>query len=158
MPEAYSLKFRADGTLGRLVRWLRASGYDAVFDGSAIDRKVLDQALKEGRIVLTRRRDMSRRNYRGRMIIIEEDSLKKQIPELKAKLPELSFNPENFFTICLECGSSLTEFPRERARAFVPPYVYETQQRFNRCPSCLKIYWAGTHRERAEKFLLKIIG
>lgn len=151
------LKFKTDGTLGRLARWLRALGYDAVFDPAAIDRKFLTRAKSEGRIVLTRRRDMAKRNYLGRMIIIESDSLKGQIRELQAKLPELVLGPEGMFAICLECNLALVGIPRELVKDLVPPYVFETQSHFTRCPGCGKIYWAGTHRERAEKFLCELI-
>jgi hypothetical protein len=27
----------------------------------------------------------------------------------------------------------------------VPDYIYRVHHEFSRCPSCRKIYWAGTH-------------
>ncbi|MEN6463606.1 MAG: Mut7-C RNAse domain-containing protein [Syntrophaceae bacterium] len=151
------LKFISDGTLGRLARWLRAIGYDTVFEPRGVDRDFLNRARREERIVLSRRRDLVNRNFRGRMIILQSDRIRDQIRELKEKVPELEIKPENLFTICLECNSDLREVPKESVENLVPPYVYETQARFMQCLKCGKIYWAGTHRERAEKFLSDLL-
>ncbi len=156
MPEV--LKFKTDGTLGRLARWLRVIGYDAMHEKAVIDRQFLEKSRKEERIVLTRRRDLSQRNYRGTMIIIKSDSLRDQIRELKSKLPELTVMPERLFTICLQCNRPLSPAERSEVKDLVPPYVFETQEAFMMCQSCGKIFWAGTHRERAEKFLRDLGG
>lgn len=151
------LKFITDGTLGRLARWLRAIGYDAVFEPGGVNRDFLNRARREGRIVVSRRRDLVRRNFRGRMVILQSDRIKEQIKELKEKVPELEVKPENLFTVCLDCNSPLRELPRESAQSLVPPYVYETQERFMQCLKCLKVYWAGTHRARAEEFICGVL-
>lgn len=152
-----SLKFITDGTLGRLARWLRAIGYDAVFERGGINRDFLNRARREGRIVLSRRRDLVRRNFRGRMVILDSDRIKDQIRELKEKVPELEIKPENLFAMCLDCNSLLRELPRDSVQGLVPPYVFETQDRFRQCLRCGKIYWAGTHRERAEEFICNLL-
>ncbi len=154
MPE---LKFITDGTLGRLARWLRTIGYDTVYEAAAIDRKFLSRAFKEGRVVLSRRLDLEQRNFRGRMIILRSDRVGEQVRELRARLPELDTSTVKIFTRCLRCNALLEEVPRESVKDLVPPYVFETQLHFNRCRSCGKIYWAGTHRERAIKFLLEVL-
>jgi len=152
-----TLKFITDGTLGRLARWLRAIGYDAVFDPGCVNRDFLNRARREGRIVLSRRRDLVQRNFRGTMVILQSDRITDQIKELKENIPELEIKSENLFTICLDCNSPLREAPKESVQSLVPPYVYETQERFMQCLKCRKIYWAGTHRERAEEFICNIL-
>lgn len=151
------LKFITDGTVGRLARWLRAIGYDAVFYPGGADRTFLNRAHREGRVVLSRRRDLSKRNFRGRMVIMRCDRIADQVKELRDKLPELEIKSETLFTICLECNTALTEAPKQSVMGLVPPYVYETHERFMQCPGCRKIYWAGTHRERAEEFICNIL-
>jgi len=151
------LKFITDGTLGRLSRWLRAIGYDAVFYPGSVDRDFLNRARREGRVVLSRRRDLVKRNFRGRMVILQSDRVTDQIKELREKVPDLEINTENLFTICLDCNSPLREEPKESIQNLVPPYVFETRDRFMQCLKCRKIYWAGTHRERAEKFLADLL-
>jgi len=39
----------------------------------------------------------------------------------------------------------------------VPPYVFETQTDFRRCPGCGRIYWGGTHREHIRSRLEKLL-
>ncbi len=47
-------RFVVDTMLGRLARWLRAMGYDTLYPGQAEDRRLLQIARAEERILLTR--------------------------------------------------------------------------------------------------------
>jgi uncharacterized protein with PIN domain len=140
------VKFIADRNLGKLTKWLRILGYDTVFYRENIDRDFLRTGAKEKRIVLTRRRDMARRNFSGRMVIIYHDRVYDQIQELREKA-SLDLNPRNLFTICLECNQPLQPISKENTADKVPPYIYQTQDTFLTCPECGKIYWPGTHKE-----------
>ncbi len=53
------------------------------------------------------------------------------------------------FTRCLVCNASLEAMERERVRPYVPAYVAQTALAFTWCPVCRRVYWPGTHRERA---------
>jgi hypothetical protein len=48
------MKFVADAMLGRLVRWLRLSGYDTEYPRDAGDQGILELARDERRVLLTR--------------------------------------------------------------------------------------------------------
>ena len=138
------MKFLADRNLGKLAKWLRILGYDTVYDRGTIDRAFLNRGIREGRSVLTKRKDMARRDYRGRMLVVSSDDLPGQLREVIDAF-ELTPDRSSYFTRCLLCNEVLLEVPREEAEPFVPPYVYETQKRFVKCPSCGRFYWAGTH-------------
>lgn len=140
------MKFITDRNLGKLVKWLRILGYDTVFYTETIDRNFLRVGSKEGRIVLTRRRDMALRDFSGRMVIIYRDRVYDQIEELIEKA-SLHPNPQNFFSLCLECNQPLHPISRKTAAEKVPPYVFQTQNTFLSCPECGKIYWPGTHKD-----------
>jgi uncharacterized protein len=48
-------KFLCDHMLVRLGRWLRAAGYDtAIIEDALSDREILDRAIHEERLLLTR--------------------------------------------------------------------------------------------------------
>jgi hypothetical protein len=38
----------------------------------------------------------------------------------------------------------------------VPEYVLENRENFSRCPRCGRVYWRGTHTERALDTIRKL--
>jgi uncharacterized protein with PIN domain len=40
----------------------------------------------------------------------------------------------------------------------IPPRVRETQTEFHRCPSCARIYWPGSHQQRMNGLVQRILG
>ncbi len=151
------MKFLADSSLGRLARWLRILGYDTVYWRGEADRSFLRKAEKEGRAVLTRRKDVLKRNHSGVVVFVQHDRVADQIGEVQGKL-DLVPKPERFFTICLECNTPLKKATRDEVRSRIPDYVYQTQQEFRHCTACGRIYWPGTHRERAMSTLRRVLG
>ncbi|MBN2282610.1 MAG: hypothetical protein JXO48_01845 [Deltaproteobacteria bacterium] len=148
------MKFIADPTLGKLVKLLRILGYDTVYSRGGIDRTLLNRGLREDRTVLTRRRDMTRRDYLGSMLLIRSDRPVDQVAEVLHGL-SLHPDPRNMLTLCLHCNIHLEDMPRQDAEGLVPPYVFQTQESFLRCPRCRRVYWAGTHRENMLRYLRK---
>ena len=45
---------------------------------------------------------------------------------------------------------------RESVRDRVPPYVFETQERFWTCPHCRHVYWPATHHARMRHELAEL--
>jgi uncharacterized protein with PIN domain len=146
------MKFITDRSLGMLSKWLRVLGYDTLsYDGNP-DRSFLNKGRREGRVVLTRKRNLGRKQFAGEMMILESDRVERQLADILhrfALIPEW----ENFFIRCLQCNEKLLKIEKESVRTRVPPYIFETQDAFMTCPRCRRIYWQGTHRERAENWL-----
>ena len=142
------MKFLADSSLGRLSKWLRILGYDTIYWRGEADRVFLRKAEKEGRAVLTRRKDVLARQHPGLVLFVENDRVEGQLVEILGKL-DLKPEPENLFTLCLRCNESLKEASPEEVRSLVPDYVFRTQKEFRVCPGCGGVFWPGTHRERA---------
>ena len=59
------VRFSADCNLGTLAKWLRILGYDTLYERGIADLDFLRKAAEEGRIVLTRKRELARRRLRG---------------------------------------------------------------------------------------------
>jgi uncharacterized protein with PIN domain len=146
------VKFITDKNLGRLTKWLRILGYDTLYYRGDIDRNFLRAGADEGRVVLTRRRDMAKRNFSGHMVIIHSDKVHDQIGELKDKT-SLTPNSRNFFSVCIECNQKLQPISKNNIEGRVPPYVFQTQETFLKCPACEKLYWPGTHKDRIIELL-----
>jgi len=140
-------KFIVDSNVGKLAKWLRMLGYDAVFFEGDDDAYMIDRALKENRVILTRDTQIMKRGVvtRGRLkaIFIESDSPEPQVLQvIEALRLDCQSKP---FTICLECNHPLEERSKEEIKDRVPPYVFKTQQQYMECPACHRIYWRGTH-------------
>jgi len=146
------MNFITDRTLGKLAKWLRILGYDTLYYTGAIDRSFLQRGANEGRIVLTRSRDMARRNFRGRMIIVRADKVIDQIREIT---DALSLKPENdkLLSLCIKCNEVLQDVSKAEIKEKVPEYVFQTQEIFHICPHCEDIYWSGTHKKNILSFI-----
>lgn len=145
-------RFIVDGMLGSLARWLRILGYDAAYDSRHDDPELARIAAAEGRVLLTRDVQLSRR--RGiRALLVESQRLDEQLAQVVGAFGLCLDGP---FGRCSLCNEALDEVTHDDVRDEVPPYVLQTQSRFMRCPSCGKIYWRGTHwhnmRDRLGRF------
>ena len=137
-------RFLCDAMLGRLATWLRVLGYDARYAGELPDAALVALARVEGRVLLTRDTRLVRRRSIGPHAFISSDRVWDQVREVAERF-RLDM-AGRVGTRCLRCNVALESFPREAAADRVPPYVWQTQQAFRRCPSCDRVYWAGTHR------------
>ena len=151
------MKFLVDSSLGRLSTWLRILGYDTVCWRGAADRAFLRMAEREGRVVLTRRKDVLGRQHPGIVLFVESDRVEDQIAEVAGRLG-LRPEPDKLFTVCLRCNEPLKEAAPDQVRPLIPDYVFRTQTSFRVCPKCRGVFWSGTQRERAMKTLEKLLG
>lgn len=150
--------FVVDENVGRLATWLRALGYDTRFPRFASDPELLDLAAREGRVLLTRDRGIARRRAaragRPRVLLVEGERVWEQ---LRYVARALRLDLSRAFSRCLDCNAELLPVTRDAVAGQVPPYVYATQQRFSRCPSCQRLYWPGTHWERMQARLAEAV-
>lgn len=146
-------RFLSDHMLARLGRWLCFLGYDSALAGKdmADDLRLMEKALREGRILLTR--DTRLPEVRGlRKIVLREQSFEGQLKRVAAEAG-LKADPARLFTRCTLCNLELEAESRERALAEAPAKVRELDTRFFRCPGCRRLYWSGTHVARAVETL-----
>ncbi|MHB1133649.1 MAG: Mut7-C RNAse domain-containing protein [Chloroflexota bacterium] len=133
----------ADAMLGRLARWLRALGYDTVYDQRLEDPALARMARAEGRLLLTRDRQLARRRALW-AVLVENDDLSAQLVQV---LPLLGPPPSGFGR-CVACNGCLEEVDHASAESRVPQYVWETQPDFALCRACGRLYWRGSHWHR----------
>lgn len=146
------VRFITDRSLGRLSKWMRLLGYDTVYYRGDADRTFLRKAEREGRVVLTKKRDLAGRSHPGQVILLREDRVENQIAEVLNRL-SLQPDPGAMFGRCLLCNEGLETVAPEDVAGFVPDYVLRHGRDFKRCPHCGKIFWPGTHRDRALHYL-----
>lgn len=144
---ADEVRFLVDGMLGRLAKWLRAAGHDVVYEPPFDDLSLAERARREGRILLTRDRDLAAR--RGiRSLLIEGEDLDAQLGQVLRLFPAPGPGSR-----CLRCNVPLEEVPLSAVQDFVPPYVRQHQKRFWLCPACRRVYWQGSHWQHMQERL-----
>lgn len=145
-------RFLADATLSGLARWLRLLGFDTVCVQGKAGRPLMRQAAGEGRILLTRRRDLLERQFHGHLLLLPDTAVAKQLSFVLGKL-SLEIHARNLYTLCLSCNQKMISLERQSVRDRVPEYVWEHCTAYTQCPECRKIFWPGTHRRNALRFL-----
>ncbi|HTG02255.1 MAG TPA: Mut7-C RNAse domain-containing protein [Nitrospirota bacterium] len=144
MAAADSVKFIADVMLGRLARRLRLLGFDVLYDDTLDDNAVLDRALRQDRVILTRDRALAKRPLASNHILIESDHVQEQASQVLASL-RLEPRP---LVRCSLCNAPLASIDKNQVRDLVPPFVYARHREFQRCSGCGKVYWKGSHVRR----------
>ena len=133
-------------------------GYDAAFYRNIDDGRLIEIALEEGRIILTRDTHIMKRRIvvsgKVKAILINYDQLKEQLGQVVMAL-NLSTRVAAF-SRCIECNQPLVPRDKEEIRDMVPPYVFQTQTNYMQCPACCRIYWRGTHWDRMNKKLQEL--
>jgi uncharacterized protein with PIN domain len=140
--QAAKLRFVADCHLGKLARHLRFGGFDTLYCPRAEDGELLELARREGRLLLTRDRELAARGGKD-ALLLRSIRLEEQLAELVRALPLAEgFAP---FTRCMVCNTPLRTIAREEACSRVPPRVCDSFDAFRCCPGCGRIYWQGDH-------------
>ncbi|MFC2060002.1 DUF5615 family PIN-like protein [Chloroflexota bacterium] len=152
-----NMKFIVDNNVGKLAKWLRMMGYDALFFNGSDDSSMVTTALAEKRVILTRDRQILERrvvtNGQVKAILVQSDQPEQQMRQVIDALNlDCHLKP---FAICLECNHPLIERSREQVKDLVPPYVFQTQSQYVECPVCHRIYWRGTHWQAMSSKLKK---
>ncbi|MBI4199054.1 MAG: Mut7-C RNAse domain-containing protein [Chloroflexi bacterium] len=150
-------RFLVDLNVGRLAKWLRAMGYDAVFVPGAGDSELVRLAQAQRRVLLTKDTSLLRRRVvtsgQLRVLLVRGDYI---LDQLRHVVRELRLDAPRDFSRCLECNVPLAFLAREVARGRVPTYVFATQEEFQECPTCGKVYWRGTHWANMKRDLARV--
>ena len=153
--------FIADEMLGRLARWLRLLGYDTLYAGNLpgvgalSDHQIAALARAQGRIVLTRDRELVRRKGME-SLWIESQALEAQLVQVVTAFGDLE-GAARRDARCPSCNTALVEVPWHQARPHVPPYVWQTQRHFAHCSACDQYYWQGTHWQHFEATIARVL-
>ena len=142
-----SLRFICDEQLGRLAKWLRLQGFDTLFECPIPDSKLIRLAQSEGRILLTRDRDLSAKTLWEAVVPIEATDYTQQLKELRKKL---KLPRGRLFSRCLECNELIQPISKAEVQNRVPEEVFRFYKEFYTCPRCKKVFWRGTHVRNSE--------
>lgn len=140
------IRFLADAHLGGLARLLRMTGFDTRYDNHLDDAEIVRIARAEGRIVLSRDRELLKRRELTHGCYVHALKNREQLQEVFDRLDlAAAARP---FSLCLDCNAPLRPLPRELALPRVPEGVARRHTHFLTCAVCGRVYWPGSHWER----------
>jgi uncharacterized protein with PIN domain len=148
------LKFLTDGMLGKLTRWLRMLGQDVEYSRSDDDKKLIEVAKKENRIILTRDLKLYQQAITQGIeaALVEAPTEPEKLADLAKRF---NFNLEIDITVsrCPKCNTQIRSVPKDMVIDRVPKTTLTYYNEFWECPRCGQVYWRGAHWKRIEKTL-----
>lgn len=141
-------RFVLDVGLGRLAGLLRMLGFDTLWRNDFADAELARVSRAEARMLLTRDLGLLKRSevlhgYYPR----ETDPFRQLVEVVRRFRLSAHLRP---FSRCLSCNAPLVEAPPRAVLERVPPRVQASYSRFLQCPSCLRVFWEGSHHARME--------
>jgi len=136
-------RFVADAHLGGLAHMLRMLGFDTLYDNHFNDDAIVAIAGEDGRIVLTRDRELLKRRAVTHGCYVHALKSALQLREIVERLDlARSARP---FTLCLHCNAPLRPVDKTCVLDRLPPKVQAHYERFSACDRCGRVYWEGSH-------------
>ncbi|MGO8871660.1 MAG: Mut7-C RNAse domain-containing protein [Acidimicrobiales bacterium] len=139
-------RFVIDVHLGRLARYLRLLGFDAVWRNDTPDKELAAISLHDKRILLTRDRGLLKRGAVTYGYYVRETGWRLQVAEVLRRFD--LYDAIEPFGQCLECNGHLESVPKTEIEDRLPPRTRHDYGEFRRCPDCGRIYWKGSHYDR----------
>jgi uncharacterized protein with PIN domain len=135
--------FIVDVNLGRFARYLRMLGFDTLYNQSHSNQDIIRLSLLDGRIILTRDRNLLKHKIITHGYWLRSSDPFKQLSEIIKRLDLLSsIHP---FIRCMACNGLLNSVSKINIVDLIPPKIAEFHSEFYQCSDCQKIYWPGSH-------------
>ncbi|GAB4256983.1 MAG: Mut7-C RNAse domain-containing protein [Methylomicrobium sp.] len=149
-------RFILDSNLGRLARYLRLLGFDCLYRNDYEDAEIANIAHRQQRIVLTRDRFLLRRKIIQRGYFIRAVLPREQVKEVLQRLD--LYRALAPFTRCVHCNGVLIDVSKNNVIEQLEPLTKRYYDDFLKCSGCQRIYWAGSHRDRARHLIADLTG
>jgi uncharacterized protein with PIN domain len=150
------IRFVLDVHLGKLARWLRLVGFDALYRSDLEDSNIAVLAAREHRVVLTRDVGLLQRKAITHGYWVRAGDPDLQIVEVLRRFQlEHSLRP---FQRCLECNGCIKRVDKADVWDRLETKTRQFYDVFYRCANCQKVYWEGSHYTRMLAKLKRVIG
>lgn len=138
-----NLKFITDVHLGKLTKYLRLCGFDTFFNKNLDDKEIIDLAISEKRIILTRDIGLLKSKKVTHGYWIRSQYPFEQLKELFIRL-QLK-NQVSLFSRCTICNGPLSNIEKKEILNRLLPKTRQYYDEFKKCNVCDRIYWKGSH-------------
>ncbi len=147
-------RFAADAHLGRLARYLRFAGFDTLWENAWEDAELVAIAADQGRIILTRDRDLLMHKAAILGCYVRGKDTLAQLADVAHR-----YSLDLLHTAsgrCLECNLPLQPTKKDAVTDRVPPRTGAVFDAFWRCDGCDRVYWRGSHWQRMHRSILTV--
>jgi hypothetical protein len=137
-----------DASLGGLARWLRAAGYEAALAPEVPPKRLPDEALRRGAVLLTTDAEALDRRAAaaGALRVVWLPTSLRVEEKLVLVFRDLGLGLRA--PRCMACGGALEARPKESVFARIPPRTARWRDEYFVCAACGRLYWQGTHWAR----------
>ena len=150
-------RFVLDTHLGKLARYLRLLGFDALYSNAYSDAELAAiSAEGEKRILLTRDHGLLKRASVTHGCFVRATVPERQAVEVLRRF-DLGRRAVPF-SRCLQCNGKLRRAAPAEIADRVPPGVARDFHVFSACDDCGRVYWAGSHYDRLRRIVEQLLG
>jgi uncharacterized protein len=147
-------RFAADVHLGRLAGYLRLAGFDTLYRNDWSDSQLVEVAVCERRIILTRDRRLLMRSAVTHGYLVRSTAPREQLAEVIERFHLCaSLQP---FTRCSVCNGQVAAVDKAAVLEMLPPRTARHYREFWRCGVCGRVYWRGSHLRSLEELFARL--
>jgi uncharacterized protein with PIN domain len=148
-------RFVLDVHLGKLAYHLRMLGFDTVYRNDMHDEELLRLSIGESRILLSKDNELLTAEDLTRGYCVRAKDPADQLVEVMQRFD--LFGSIKSFQRCIKCNALLASIDKAAILHRIPPRVSSSIQEFQHCPNCDRIYWKGTHYDRMQAFIDRVM-
>jgi len=149
------IRFLVDVNVAKLGTLLRMVGLDCTGAPLLDDAVLAETAVREGRILLTRDRNLLKRKIIMHGHLVRNILPEKQLLEI-ISLYGLSDKLQPY-TRCMKCNASLMPVKKKNILHRLEPLTKKYYDTFFYCSGCRSIYWSGSHKSGMDKIIAQTL-
>jgi uncharacterized protein with PIN domain len=149
--------FFVDAMLGNIARKLRLLGYDSQYFSDIDDKKLIDSAKKEDRIIISKDEELVKKAQKlgiRSVNITKEDEVDQFFEIINAVNLKIQITGDT--ARCPKCNSLTESIDKDIIKERIPQGVLKSNDKFWKCKCCKQIYWEGTHIKNLQEFVGKV--
>ena len=146
-----SYAFVLDVHLGKLARYLRFLGFDALYRNDFEDEELAEISDQQQRVLLTQDLGLLKRSIVSYGYRVRSHEPKKQVAEVLTRYG--LYDEIAPFKRCSRCNGLIAPVEKKAIAHRLPYYTALHYNEFFQCQSCDQVYWKGAHYEKMSRLI-----
>jgi uncharacterized protein len=147
-------RFILDVHLGKLAKLIRMTGFDTSYRNDFKDDEIINLAIEEKRIIITRDRGLLKNSRVDRGYYIRSHKPAEQLKEVILRF-QLQTSMK-FLSRCIICNGIIVTADKKDVSKLLKPDTLTYFNKFYRCIKCGKVYWEGSHFKRMQGYFREL--